>query len=69
MKQIEDMIKDLENRRSKALVAHREERNSERPDIRRKEAAWGKLVAYGVSLKYIRETIKLLSEPPKNIFH
>ena len=51
---IEEMIKDLEYRRNKALTAHREERNSEHPDIRRKESAWGKIVAYGIALKYMR---------------
>jgi len=47
---LEEIIDDLRRRLELARDQHREQRNSEHPDIRAKECAWGKIVGYSRAL-------------------
>lgn len=47
---MEEIIEDLRKRQTIAREVHRRERESERPDVRAKSEAWGKIVGYSRAL-------------------
>lgn len=58
--ELKNIYNEIDKRHSNARKIHKQERNSEMPDIRSKESAWGKIVAYGVSRKMIFELLRKL---------